>query len=160
MEDSKPTRATADELINSLSELPVWPTKGDFSDSEWERYLNVAKLLQGTDPQIVEEALNRFVSGASRDAYSGSEPESKAFILMRLVFDLPETAPAEQRQSFKGWTNWPEPDSSGNVSLAWPVSWSTGRPRLIAPYEGSMGKPYAASLEFRYLLNRFPYRPL
>lgn len=156
MEDSH----TADELINRISELPAWTIQGDFSDGEWERYLDVAKLLQGTDPQIVEEALDRFVSGTSRDAYSGFEPESKAFILMRLVFDLPETAPAEQRRSFKGWINWPEPDSGGSVSLAWPVSWSTGRPRLVAAYEGSMGKPYAASLEFRYLLDRFPYRPL
>ena len=79
---------------------------------------------------------------------------------MRIVFAIPEAAPAEERFSFKGWSNWPEPDERGQVNLAWPVTWQHGRPELVTSYEGSMGQPYPAAREYRFLLDTFPYRSL
>lgn len=150
---------TEEQVVEYFNALPPWAQK-DFSDSEWACYIEVARIIQKADPNIVESALNKFIVDAVREEYAGYESESKVFILMRVVFDLPEEAYLENRRSFKGWANWPEPDEKGNVSLSWPVSWRTGKPKLIAPYEGSMGKPYAAGMEYRYMRDRFPFRQL
>jgi hypothetical protein len=76
------------------------------------------------------------------------------------VFDLPESAPEDERRPFKGWVNWPPPDADGTVSLAWPISWADGRPTLVAPYVGSEGRPYTAAAEYRHFLEHYPLRAL
>lgn len=149
-----------EQLLTSLNALSPWTEQQDFSESEWGRYLTVARMVQKTDSATVESTLNKFLARAAKESFAGSETESKPFILLRAVFDLPEAAPVERRRSFKGWTNWPKPNADGQVSLAWPVSWRTGKPHLVAPYEGSLGLPYAADQEYRYMLDNFPYRNL
>jgi len=148
------------DLKELLDSLRTWSQVGSFTRDDWENYMKVAKIAQETDPQIVEPALDRFVRQAIDEPFTGYESQSKPFLLMRVVFDLPENAPQASRLPFKGWTNWPQADAQGNVSLAWPISWRSGRPELVASYEGSEGKPYAAAAEYRYLRNHFPYRRL
>ena len=150
----------AQELQHWFGSLAPWSQRRDFSKEEWDNYLKVAGAVQQSPPEVVESALDRFMQEALHEEFKGYESESKLFLLMRVVFDLPEVAPANQRRSFKGWVNWPEADSEGYVNLAWPLSWEAAKPRLIAPYEGSEGIPYAASQEYRYLLKHFPYRRL
>lgn len=148
------------EILNLLHSLSAWTAQGDFSDQDWEKYVEIAKLVQSTDPDVVAAALDEFTQQAIREGYQGYESESKPFILMRVVFEIPETGSAEKRFSFKGWSNWPEPDANNEVNLSWPISWIGGSPTLVAPYEGSMGRPYAAAAEYRFLLKNFPYRKL
>jgi hypothetical protein len=148
------------ELKKLFDSLPVWSGRDSFRRDDWTKYLQVADTVHQTDPQIVEAALDQFVKGALLEPFMGYEIESKLFLLMRVVFDLPESAPQESRLSFKGWTNWPNPDANGNVSLAWPLTWRDGKPQLVNSYEGSEGKPYAATAEYRYLREHFPYRDL
>ncbi len=149
------------ELRRLFDSLAPWRSRdGDLDDREWANYVNVARSVQQTSPEVVKDALAQFMRDANAARFEGYEISSKPFLLMRVVFDLPESAPESSRRSFKGWTNWPAPDDSGNVSLSWPVSWSTGQPRLVADYTGSEGKPYAAVEEYHYLLNHFVYRKL
>lgn len=150
----------AQELQELFGSLAPWSQRQDLTKEEWNNYLKVARAVQQSTPEVVESALELFMRGAIQEEFKGYEGESKLFLLMRVVFDLPEAAPESQRRSFKGWINWPEADSEGNVSLAWPISWQSARPALIAPYEGSEGIPYAAVKEYRYLLEHFPYRQL
>ena len=144
-----------DRLFDSLR---AWSQRDSFSAGDWENYIRVAKIVQETDPSIVEAALDRFIRAAVREPFEGQTSESKPFLLMRVVFDLPESAPEQSRLSFKGWTNWPRADAQDNVSLAWPISFRRGKPELVASYEGSEGKPYEAAAEYRYLRDHFPYR--
>ncbi|HEX8652914.1 MAG TPA: hypothetical protein VF708_19015 [Pyrinomonadaceae bacterium] len=151
---------TENQLIEDIEALPPWRTQGDLSDSEGERYREVARIVQQADPSLVASALDQFIARATNEHHDDYEGESKPFLLMRVVFDLPEQAPVEQRRSFKGWTNWPKPDASGQVSLAWPIAWRNGKPTLVDFYRGSMGLPYAASQEYRHMLDHFPFRAL
>lgn len=148
------------ELIERLHSLPAWAGQEDFTAQTWAQYIDVARLIQSTSPDIVEAALNEFIQQSLQEEFQSYESESKPFILMRVAFEIPEVAIAERRFSYKGWTNWPKPDSNNQVNLSWPVSWEGGEPRLLASYEGSMGAPYAAAAEYRFLLQNFPYRKL
>ena len=153
-------KSTKQEIIDHINALPVWTSQHSFTDQDWDKYIEVARIIQSTDTDTVEDALVEFIQRALQEAYEGYESESKPFILMRVVFEIPETANEDKRFSFKGWSNWPEPDANNEVNLSWPVSWEGGRPKLLAPYEGSMGRPYAAAAEYRFLLQNFPYRKL
>src|SRR5215510_9454509 len=132
-------------LIRRLHSLPAWTIQNDFTNREWEKFVEAAKIVQSNNPDVVEAALDEFIREALQEEFQGYENESKPFILMRVIFEIPETAHAEKRFSYKGWTNWPEPDTNNYVNLSWPVSWKSGSPELLAPYEGSMGRPYAAA---------------
>jgi hypothetical protein len=149
----------ADELVAEFRSLAPWTSASAFGAPEWAEYRRVAGLVLHTDPEVVTEA-DRFVREALDEEFTGSEPESAVFLLMRVLFDLPEAAPELMRVSQKGWVNWPTPNEHGQVSLAWPISWASGSPELTASYEGSMGRPYSAGREYRDFLERFDFRKL
>jgi len=150
----------AKDLEARIGSLRTWSRPEEFSSDDYRHYITTAKMIQETYPPIVEAALAEFISDASREAFTGYESESKPFLLMRVLFDLPEIAGEQSRLIFKGWTNWPAATADGNVNLSWPISWRSGSPELIASYSGSEGKPYDAVGEYRYFRKNFPYRPL
>ena len=131
--------------------LRPWSRSSDFKDGDWGNYKKVARVVQQTDPQVVEGALESFM-------VTDDTEESSLFLLMRVMFELPEAAPVAERRQRKGWTNWPAPDAQGNISLAWPLTWAHGEPGLVASYEGSEGPPYPAVTDYRYLLANYPFR--
>jgi hypothetical protein len=149
-----------EELIKRLHSLAPWQNQVEFTADEWERYIELARLVQATDPDTVEAALDEFVRQVSQQPFTEYEGDSKPFILMRVVFELPERASADERRSFKGWVNWPDADANNQVNLSWPVSWAGGSPKLISTYEGFEGLPYAAGMEYRHFLQNYPYRKL
>ena len=151
---------TEEELVNQLRALPPWRAESDFTDEDWSKYIALAQRLQSVDSGVVEAGVGEFVRQSLQEPYQGYDSQSKPFLLMRVLFDIPERAPAANHFSFKGWTNWPAPDANNQVNLSWPVSWQTGKPQLLDRYDGSMGRPYAAADEYRYLLQTFPYRKL
>ena len=136
--------------------LAPWHNAQDFSEEGWRHYMNAARLVQNSEPEEVELALAQFLDEA--DGFTGVENETRLFLLMRIVFDLPDRTPADQRRIFKGWVNWPNLDAEGNVNLSWPVDWQDGRPVLLAPFEGADGPRYGAVEEYCYLLAHFPLR--
>lgn len=145
-------------LLAAFRALTPWTYDGHPAGAEWRAYLDAARLVQQSTPTDVERALARFLD--EPDNLGGAENETRLFLLMRVVFDLPDRAPVGQRRVFKGWINWPEPDAEGHVSLTWPVAWQEGRPSLLARHEGSEGRPYAAVEEYRHLRAQFPLRRL
>lgn len=146
-----------EELVTMFNSLRPWSRNSGFTDRDWDNYELVARIVQQTDPQVVEESLKSFESEKAFPVTDYTD-ESKLFLLMRVMFDLPEAAPVEERRQRKGWTNWPPPDGHGKVSLAWPISWAHGKPELVASYEGSEGPPYPAVADYRYLLANYPFR--
>jgi hypothetical protein len=150
--------AAVQDLLAAFRALPPWHSDRGFSDEDWQRYLDAAHLVQHSEPADVEHALARFLDEA--DGFTGVENETRLFLLLRVVFDLPERVPAGERRVFKGWVNWPEPDAEGNVNLSWPVSWQGGRPVLLARFEGADGPRYGAGEEYRHLFASAPVREL
>lgn len=151
------------KLVDQIDILQAWKGKEDFDEDSWGQYIRLARKFQKLPSPTAELVLDQFIQSAVKsqnEAFEGYENESKAFILIRIMFDLPENVPYDKRISFKGWSNWPEPDQNGMVNLAWPLAWKKEYPELEASYEGSMGQPYAAKEEYRYFLKRYPFRKL
>ncbi len=151
---------TVPDLLAVLDALRPWTGRGDFTDADWRGYVDAARAVQQTEPAVVEAALDAFVAGWAGDTALEYTRDSKPFLLMRVVFDLPEAAVVAARRSFKGWVNWPAPDAQGQVSLAWPLTWRGGAPALSASYEGVEGGPYDAAAEYRFLRATWPFRAL
>jgi hypothetical protein len=149
---------TTDELKAMLDSLRPWTRRSDFTEADWQDYIRVGRAVQQADPQVVEEAL--VLTRTDQETSLDYTTQSRPFLLMRVVFDLPESAPPEERAIYKGWTNWPKPDAQGKVSLSWPISWRSGKPELLASYEGSEGKPYGAVPEYRHLRSKYSLRDL
>ncbi|KPK76342.1 MAG: hypothetical protein AMJ79_07005 [Phycisphaerae bacterium SM23_30] len=147
-------------LVNMFSSLEPWPSSGAITENGWQYYIQVAKTVQKTDPEVVKESLDNFIY-ASLEEQILNEEESKIFLLMRVIFDLPEDAPKSKLRSYKGWSNWQLSELPNNrVNLSWPIKWDGHKPRLISYYEGSMGIPYQASLEYEYLKKNYKFRDL
>jgi len=159
-QDSMDTKmyTTQEELVNDLRVLKPWGNAHDFTSEDWQSYIEVAKRIKHTEEELTGNAIEAFIEQSSQDAGNTDFEESKPFLLLRVLFELPESAPASEGFSYKGWTNWPSPDQAGNVSLAWPISWVSGKPILVSDYEGAEGKPYAGKSEFEFLRASYPYR--
>lgn len=150
--------ATVQSLLAAFRMLTPWHYDQDFTAEDWMHYIDAGSLVQASESVNVEHALARFLDEA--DGFTEVENETRLFLLMRVVFDLPNCAPVDQRHVFKGWINWPTPDTEGNVNLSWPVDWQDSQPALLAHFEGADGPRYAAVEEYRYLLAHFPLRRL
>ena len=146
-------------LADQFHSLKPWTKKDGFTKNDWDHYIKIAGNVQNSEPEVIKSAMEAFRQEVMKEDFNGQyESESKLFILLRVVFDLPEKAPANQRLSFKGWINWPEPDENGKVNLSWPVSWKGGSPALIAGYEGSVGEIYDAWSEYKHFSQNFKFR--
>lgn len=147
-------------LIEELKRLPPWLPAGKAGAPDWAHLKRVAKRIQRAPDRDVIATLEAFQRWALQDPGTGFENESRVFLLMRVLFDLPERSRASERTIRKGWINWEQPDREGCVNLAWPIRWNNGDPILVAPYAGSEGRPYDVVGEFADLRGRFSYRRL
>jgi hypothetical protein len=147
------------KLIAQIRQLEPWRT--DYSEKGWKRLIALARVIQRTDPDTVAATFDTYLQHAFQDSVDAGYDESRPFLLLRAVFELPEEAPREAAFSFKGWfgTSSREGDRQ-RVNLAWPLSWKGGRPRLVAGCLGSEGPLYHAAAEYRYMLKHFPMRNL
>ena len=150
------------ELINLFHALDPWKNIDSYTDETWANYIKVAKIIQSIPIDTTTIAIQKFMKEANLldESYEGYEHGSKVFILLRVVFNLPETIPAENSFAFIGWNNWPDPDAQNNINPGWPVTWKSGNPKLQGSYEGSLGQSYQAVLEFQFLLDNYPFRNL
>jgi hypothetical protein len=147
--------ATVATLLAAFLRLAPWHYEPGLSADDLAAYEAAARLVQSSQPAEVRRALADFQDQADP---SGIDNQTRLFLLMRFVFDLPEHAPAADRHIFWGWVNWPEPDATGHVNLAWPLSFAGGRPVLLDRFKGAEGSLDGAVEEYQDLLARFPFR--
>ena len=145
----------ARELIEKLT---PWGQR-DFTEEEWASYFQCASYIQQMNDEDITELLEDIQHQFTNNP-DGDQLQSKLFILLRLLFDIPVTGDVSARMSFKGWENWPSVDKSGQVNLTWPVAWKDNQPYLENPFEGSLGKPYALTIEYAYFKDLYPYRTI
>jgi hypothetical protein len=193
-EQSKRRAREVDALVRQIRSLEPWSSM-EYSRRGWKSLTKLARTIQRTDPGTVELALIKYMELTPEIVwrrlekwkrqkqvvpYPHHDEESKPFLLLRPVFDLPEAALQSESFSFKGWNhygldryheasrqpprdtiNFTELDKDyGGVNLAWPITFRFGQPRLVDGNAGASGPPYFPSKEYRYMLERFKYRYL
>lgn len=155
-QDSHSSAALA-RLLKQLHALPDWTTIPNYPERGWKQMIEVAKIWQNSNSNEVIRALDAL--------YLGEEDHAKAFLLLRVLFNLPESAATEKYHSFQQYAMWysmylnEHPEASAN--LAWPMSWRLGRPSLVEGKPGVvMGNSPPLSSEYSYMLANYPYRDL
>jgi len=159
-----------DEVTNTLSQqrfldllatIRPWQSalKEDYKAQDWDRLVETARIMQKFTPSSVQNVLKE-----SQTNNIGFD-DSKVYLLFRVMFALPEHAPARELFGFGWWVQMEFPDETpnnkdGTVNLAWPISWNNGKPLLVSGFQGYQGPPYDAVAEFDYLLKHYKYRDL
>jgi len=148
-------------FLNLLATITPWQSglKEDYTAQDLDRLVNAARIMQKFTPSSVQNVLEEWQTNQF------GFDDSRAYLLFRVMFALPEHAPAREQFGFGWWMQTQFPDQTpinkdGTVNLAWPISWNNGRPYLVSGFQGYEGPPYRAAAEFAYLTKHYKYRDL
>lgn len=115
------------------------------------------------EPKSVCKTFRKYQQDQVVDSMDETRNDSKLYLLIRVVFYLPEHAPKEEKWSYFGhWLRFQtEYNSDGTINQAWPIMWNKGNPCLISGCLGIQGfGRYSAADEFLYLRNKCLFRDL
>ena len=157
------TQAALRHLLDAFERVNAWPGQAvpfpwsdpvHYSETNWNTLVSSAKILQQNDPKIVEQALENF-----QKTHQSVSDDSKLFLILRVAFDLPESVSPGAILRFGGWL---DASGSGNMetNAAWPISWNTSSPKLVAGFTLFEGSRYDARLEYQYFLKKYAMRNL
>lgn len=151
-------RSNHEVTIDDLLQLPGWPADegASLSEREWAQLLNVARRAQRSSDEHLLNTLGEFDGLVGIREGGPCESEGGVFLMLRLMFRLPECAPRSEREMFVGWTHWPQ---DAIVNIGWPIVWRNRRPQLVDTCGGAMSL-YYSSMEFEHFRERYPYRDL
>ena len=180
----------ANQLEKILNQVERWPDGStNYSGKNWEMLTLAAKLIQKSDPQSVENFMRKY-QGDEEDQFFSStnlqevekkfrerqaikidldkedEKDGKLFLLLRVVFNLPEhvtTTNVVNFHRFAGWVSYDsEINSDGSINVAWPIYWNHGNPYLVSGNQGLQGfdARYKASDEYDYYRKVYDFRAL
>jgi hypothetical protein len=168
---SSPDEMDATRLNILLANVQEWPDDNgttNYPKYNWIELGLVAKIIQNCPPRQVEKALHQYQLMGSQDGDFQSLNENqlrndkKLYLLMRMVFWLPEAESGVQ--VFCG--GWVRPPGSYDLSavhnVAWPVQWNNGHPALVSGYGGLQGinARYNAAEEYHYFLSKYRMRDI
>lgn len=92
-------------------------------------------------------------------AFDDLPPASKIFVLLRLLFDVPEDYPRDAARFFGSWRgSLAHEDRSATVDLLWPLGYQDHQLVLKGTYFTYFGFPYDGLSEYDYFAVRFPFR--
>lgn len=155
------------QLLEILAHVQPWPDHvlpwpdhaTNFLKASWDGLILAGRVAQKNDPQRVEEGLRNYQKSHDQD-------DDKLLLLMRVVFDLPETRVLGENIQSGGWIiafgGWMDATGSENrkTNAAWPITWNNGNPKLLVGFAGFQGPRYSAAAEFHYLRGKYPSRNL
>ena len=159
------TNLTVEQLRTLIHFVKPWTTSGSetgcYTRSDWDRITNIAKQFQIAGDQRAAEAFGKFESQITNNFQIDYFEDSKAFLLIRVIFDLPEHADQKERMG-SGWLTLSlDLNSDGSVNLSWPIQWNGGNPSLFSKlpilYRGSSYDPKS---EYLYCSTHFKKRDL
>ena len=145
-----------------MSHVPVWNT-AYFNDDMVVYSLD--ELKKTTSFLLEQSEEDRFHLIMMYDKYAQSRSDklatsSKLYLLLRVLFDVSETYPAEDARFFAGWGTLPEPRSTDKeINLLWPIGYKNQQLVLKAIPLAHLGVPYYDGLgEYKYFAASFPLR--
>ena len=149
------------KLKRQFQKIEPWMASTNYTTGGWKQLVKAAKAFQNASPKLAGEALNDYLRRYAKNPSQLPAEQGKVFLLLRVAFELPESAPVGQRLTFASWTRGrSDLNKDGTINLSWPLSWDQGKPRLVAGCEGTAGSGYYAGDEFAALRYKFKYRDL
>ena len=146
-------------LKSMVAKMEPWTATPDYSEAGWKQAVKTAKAFQKVDYVLATEALTGYLAQYANDADRLTEAQGKAFLLLRVIFEAPESGGA--RLPFAQWERGQtDVNQNGSLNLAWPLMWNEGRPRLVAGRQGTAGSTYSIATEYDYFRYNFKPRDL
>lgn len=145
------------DQFKALVELPDWPS--DNAPESWAPYVVAAQRFQESARDVQRTVIQQ-VMATSQSPWDANERAYRLLLLLRVVFDLPERAPASERRVYLPCHDVPQPDSDGMVSIAWPLSWTQSGPCVVSRCARTSGPPYLPLRELEHFQNNYKYRVL
>lgn len=152
-------RAAA-EMAATIRQVAPWNATTNYDARAWRRLIDVARQACSAESNVVDLALSEYFDDSVKNV--SWDDSSRAFLLLRVMFDLPENADLTNCFTSRSWMKGArlEINADGTANLAWPLVWNNGQPYLVHRAEGYSGRPYRPALEYRYLLRTYPKRNL
>lgn len=146
-------------LKSRIAKLEPWTATTNYSAGGWKQLIKTARAFQQADPKIADAALEAYFKNVGGDPVRLDAEQGKAFLLFRVIFDIPENAP--QRIPGPLWERgFSDINPDGTVNQAWPIRWNGGQPQLVAGRQGVAGGAYSPRNEYSFMRFRHKSRDL
>lgn len=158
---------SSEQIAELVRSLPKWPEIEDaYSPEERNRVIRTAVRLQQQDSLTVEDGMKLFAM-ESEDSPDCVDEWSKAFVLLRVMFEVPASLPdgfyreIEESGEPPGTGFASTPTTSPEFeSASDPVMW-TGRDFVLTSrMAGFSGPSYRPDIEYRFFAKHLRYRQL
>lgn len=122
-------------LVTEIESIERWLEADTYSADGWAHLRNCAQLANTMPTNEVVSALERIGSSPNFSHSCG------AFILLRMMFDLPQNADPTNRLSTSVYwlTENRDFNGDGTLNVGWPIVWSNGVARFSHSFEGYSG---------------------
>lgn len=151
---------SVDEIVQIVDSVRPWSSEATYGPADWDRIIKIARIFQNLHEETITNALDRFSFQIKKNFQGDYLEDSKPFLLLRVMFELPENAPRSERTG-GGWVTFnSDINSDGSVNQNWPISWKNGKPSMVSRYLGYQGIPYNPKLDYLKLNGRFKKRML
>ncbi|MGD1845491.1 MAG: T9SS type A sorting domain-containing protein [Salibacteraceae bacterium] len=153
--ENSPRMAVVDQpVVRMIRLLPAWP------DLLGSKDLQQIKAIAAELAKLPSDQLRTGIK-AHYNTYSSAQNHvqelSKSYLLLRLLFELPEAYDRAAAKTFGGWVH-PSVFQSEAYNLSWPIA-STEQGLVVeGTFDGYYGTSYNVVAEFDYFAERFPRR--
>jgi hypothetical protein len=141
-----------------LDRIPDWSASQEPGPvPDYEPAARTAAELAAADPEERREAIAAFSRAHCLPRFE-LDRASGLYLVLRLLFELPDAYPLDETKVFGGWVH----PSIGEdpFELAWPVRVDAdARTFTVDRFRSYRGKGYDAAGEYDYFSERFPLRP-
>jgi len=149
------------QLKSRIAKIEPWGPSTAYSQEGWRQLVRSARVLQECKPALTARVLEEYLQDFSSQPAQLNVAQGRAFLLLRVVFDLPDRAQGGPLISAAGWKRGQsELNPDGSFNQAWPILWNQGHPQLVSGCEGVAGSDYSAAKEFAMFRYRFKLRDL
>ena len=152
--EEDPKLPSGGDFFEHVEPLPAW-SNTHYTDAHNSMLKEHAQQLQQLSTQEIMNGIEEYTR-----YYKGRvAPLSKLYVMMRMLFDVPENTPMDQAKTFGGWVKPDELIAGEQTSLLWPLAMGDDRiPAVEAKFKGYMGAPYDAEAEALYFMEQFGRR--
>jgi hypothetical protein len=137
--------------------LPDWfSSQEEGSPPDYLPAVRAARKLALLRPEERRAEIERAAAELRRDSFDVSRA-SGVYIVLRLLFDLPEAAPLDAAEVHGGWIH--PTIGQHPFDLSWPIHVDDERRTFtVDRFRGYVGRPYDALAEYDYFAENFRVR--
>lgn len=145
------------KFIGSVECVPAWTHDSVYSPNDNLLLRQYAMIVTGLSDNEIRTGVGDYTGYYAGDL----DAMSKLLLMLRMVYNVPDSVPMEQAKSFGSWIRPVEELSGSYYKIGWPVVLDpVNGPMVKYPYMGYLGAPYNAPGELDYFINTFGRRQL